>query len=126
MAELESDPNIKLSTALEEDGNYSMKGVPSGTYVFWAEVGGKKSRELDGVVVKNKQIINNLQIEVFEGGWLKLKASGCLEEVLLHLFNEDIRSALFELVEYDDALHCRASIFEEVEESLKKERVVLS
>ena len=88
MAKLETDTNINIKTALDGEGHFSMKGLPAGTYVVWAEVSGKKSRELDGIVINENQVINNFEIEVFEGGWLKLKASGCLEEPWFDLFLE--------------------------------------
>lgn len=85
MAKLETDTNINIKTEVDEKGMFSMKGVPAGTYVLWAEVAGRMSRELDGIVISDKQVINNLDIKVYQGGWLKLKASGCLEEPWLSL-----------------------------------------
>jgi hypothetical protein len=99
-AKLETDLNIHLKTSLDEKGNFSMKGLPAGTYVFWAEVGDKKSRELEGIEIGKNAVINNFKLIVLEGGWLKIKATGCHEEPYFDLVLE-CNEASSPQMEYD-------------------------
>lgn len=66
----------RFSCPIDEQGRFSLLGLPAGTHRIGAISTGFPRADVEGIVLGKDQILYDVQIEVFEGGKLNLRVDG--------------------------------------------------
>jgi len=79
-AHIKENSYFKLRAEVDKEGCFEMRGIPPGEFLLRVEMENYQCVETQEIVINRNQVIENIQLNVQNGGYLKLQASNIFDE----------------------------------------------